>query len=105
MNIVNKLTVRHLLGNKKRSVVTILGIAVSTSLISAILLGIFSFFSYFGTIEKYRSGDIVATFCDLTPEQVNALVNDDNISMVGVINTDATISGVRLDTDLKTDSG
>ncbi len=101
MNIVNKLTVRHLLGNKKRSVVTILGIAVSTSLISAILLGIFSFFSYFGTIEKYRSGDIVATFCDLTPEQVNALVNDDNISMVGVINTDATISGVRLDNGLE----
>ena len=101
MNIVNKLTVRHLLGNKKRSVVTILGIAVSTSLISAILLGIFSFFSYFGTVEKYRSGDIVATFCDLTPEQVNALVNDDNISMVGVINTDATISGVRLDNGLE----
>lgn len=101
MNIVNKLTVRHLLGNKKRSVVTILGIAVSTSLISAILLGILSFFSYFGELEKIKCGDIIATFSDVTPEQVNLLLNDKNISMVGVIDTDATVSGVRLDNGLE----
>lgn len=101
MNIVNKLTVRHLLGNKKRSVVTILGIAVSTSLISAILLGILSFFNYFGELEKIKCGDIIATFSDVTPEQVNLLLNDKNISMVGVIDTDATVSGVRLDNGLE----
>jgi putative ABC transport system permease protein len=36
MNIIPKLTLRHLLENKKRSVVTILGIATSTALISKI---------------------------------------------------------------------
>ena len=52
MNIISKLTLRHLLENKKRSVVTILGIATSTALISAILLGVFSFFNFFG-VEFY----------------------------------------------------
>ena len=38
MKIIAKLTMRHLLGNKKRSIVTILGIATATALIGAILL-------------------------------------------------------------------
>ena len=53
MNIVSKLTLRHLLANKKRSVVTILGIAASTALISAIILGVFSFFKFFASILLY----------------------------------------------------
>ena len=43
MNIIAKLTIRHLCQNKKRTIVTIIGIAVSTALISAILAGAFSF--------------------------------------------------------------
>ena len=46
MNIISKLTLRHLLENKKRTIVTILGIAASTALITAILVGIFSFFRF-----------------------------------------------------------
>ena len=45
MSIIAKLTLRHLLENRKRTVVTILGIATATALISAILLGVFSFFN------------------------------------------------------------
>ena len=47
MSIVTKLTIRHLMENRKRTIVTILGIAASTALISAILLGVFSFFKFF----------------------------------------------------------
>ena len=36
MSIMAKLTLRHLLENRKRTVVTILGIATATALISAI---------------------------------------------------------------------
>lgn len=43
MNIITKLTIRHLLENKKRTIVTILGIVASTALITAILVGVFSF--------------------------------------------------------------
>ena len=46
MNILAKLTLRHLRENRKRTAVTILGIAMATALISAILLGVFSFFKF-----------------------------------------------------------
>ena len=35
MNIINKLTLRHLKENKKRTVVTIIGIIISVAMITA----------------------------------------------------------------------
>ena len=97
MNIVSKLTVRHLLANKKRSIVTILGIATSTALISAILLGVFSFFHFFGQISIRSDGRAHAKFNELTESQINSVKKDSSIAEAGIRNLDETISGVRID--------
>ncbi|MDO5133125.1 MAG: FtsX-like permease family protein [Eubacteriales bacterium] len=97
MNIIAKLTFRHLAENKKRTIVTILGIAISTALISAILLGVFSFFSFFGTISRQTDGTVDAAFYELTEEQVHSLKSDSRIASAGFTDTDPEISGLRLD--------
>lgn len=96
MNIVSTLTLRHLLSNKKRSVVTILGIAASTALISAILLGVFSFFKFFGFLSIQSDGNVQAQFSGITYPQYVALTEDDRIAGVGLCDTQEQISGVRL---------
>ncbi|WP_026493188.1 ABC transporter permease [Butyrivibrio sp. XPD2002] len=96
MNIISRLTLRHLLGNKKRSIVTILGIAISTALISAILLGVFSFFKFFGYIAIQTTGNAHAAFEEVTSEQFNALCEDASIEKVGLRELDEKRSGVRL---------
>lgn len=97
MNILSRLTLRHLAENKKRTVVTILGIATSTALISAILLGVFSFFRFFGYIATLTSGNVHAAFYELSEEQALSLKEDSRIALAGITDTDPVISGVRLD--------
>ena len=97
MSIIARLTLRHLLGNRKRTVVTFLGIATSTALISAILLGVFSFFKFFGYVSVQTDGNVHAVFCEVTKEQADALKADGRIALAGVTDTDPKISGVRLD--------
>ena len=99
MNIISKLTLRHLLDNKKRSVVTILGIATSTALISAILLGVFSFFSFFGYLSVQISGAAHAAFEKVSKEQYEALLADDTLETVGLREVEEEKRGVRLLTD------
>ncbi len=96
MNIVSKLTLRHLLGNKKRSVVTILGIAASTALISAIVLGVFSFFKFFGFISTQSDGYAHAQFEEVSRQQYDFLTQDSRISLVGLVDTEEQQTGVRL---------
>ena len=99
MNIVSKLTVRHLLSNKKRSVVTMLGISASTALISAIVLGVFSFFRFFGFLSVQSDGNVHAQFSKITKEQYVSLLQDDRIGSIGFCDADLTITGVRLIND------
>ena len=96
MSIMAKLTQRHLLENRKRTVVTILGIATATALISAILLGAFSFFKFFGYLATRTDGNVHAAFYELTKEQVDGLRSDDRLELIGVSDRDPKISGVKL---------
>ena len=99
MNIIYRLTLRHLLENKKRSIVTILGIATSTALISAILLGVFSFFNFFGYISVQTSGSAHASFDEVSRAQYQALLKDKSLKSVGLRELDEEKTGVRLITD------
>ncbi len=96
MNIISTLTLRHLLENKKRTIVTILGIAASAALITAILVGVFSFFRFFGSINRITDGDVHADFDNLSWEDVTALKDDDRIKYAGTVCADPTITGVRM---------
>ena len=99
MNIILKLTEKHLLENKKRTVVTILGIAASAALITAILVGVFSFFKFFGTVNRMTDGDVHADFGGVSWQDVDALKNDKRLKLAGAISTDPTITGIRLLSD------
>ena len=99
MNIILKLTEKHLLENKKRTVVTILGIAASAALITAILVGVFSFFKFFGTVNRMTDGDVHADFGGVSWQDVDALKNDKRLKLAGTISTDPTITGIRLLSD------
>ena len=97
MSIIAKLTLRHLLENRKRTIGTILGIATATALITAILLGVFSFFQFFGYLATQTEGNVHAAFYELTKEQADRLRSDDRIGLIGVSDRNPRISGVKLD--------
>ena len=84
MNIVNKLTTRHIQQNKGRTVVTTLGICVSVAMITAVFVAMASFLNLFGEIGLISSGKWDAEFDCLNQTQINQIENDDRISNVGL---------------------
>ncbi len=57
MNIVRKLTLRHLKENKGRTVVTILGIIVAVAMITAVFVGMSSLLNVSGQVMRNSTGD------------------------------------------------
>ncbi|MBE5856083.1 MAG: ABC transporter permease [Lachnospiraceae bacterium] len=99
MNIIQKLTLRHLMENKKRSFITILGIAFSTALISAIFIGCFSFLKFMGNMSVESMGNYEGVFENPTNEQIVQLQNDEKIDKVGIFVKNARNAGFRIDLD------
>lgn len=83
MNIVNKLTLRHLKENKGRTVITTLGICVSVAMITAVFVAAASFLNLFAEIDFLASGHRHAIF-EANSSQLQQLKDDDRIERVGV---------------------
>ena len=83
MSIVNKLTLRHLKENKRRTVVTVLGIAVSVAMITAVFVSFASFMNFFGEIEVYSSGNWHAVIYNTDEKQQGKLNSMSNLKRVG----------------------
>lgn len=83
MNIVNKLTLRHLKENKGRSVITTMGIIVSVAMITAVFVAMASFLNLEGTIAYMQMGHKDVVF-DVDAKQLEELKKDDRLSAVGV---------------------
>ena len=81
MNIVHKLTLRHLKANKGRSVVTTLGIMISVAMITAVFVALASFMQLTADIDIQESGDKVAAIYNVTPEQLETLRQDDRVEV------------------------
>lgn len=84
MNIVNKLTIRHLKENKGRTVVTTLGICVSVAMITAVFVAMASFLNLFGEIGLITSGKWDTEFKYLNQKQVQQIEKDSRISKTGL---------------------
>lgn len=83
MNIVNKLTLRHLKQNKSRSVVTTLGICISVAMITAVFVAAFSLMNLFGDLSIIQDGNWHAnTF--LNAQQFEKFRNDERIDKIGI---------------------
>jgi len=83
LNIVNKLTLRHLKENKGRTIITTLGICVSVAMITAVFVAMASFLNLFGEIDQVASGNRHAVL-EVNAVQLADLKQDDRLQRVGV---------------------
>ncbi|MBM7608803.1 putative ABC transport system permease protein [Lysinibacillus composti] len=78
MNIINKVTIRHLKQNKRRSLVTIIGVIISVAMITAVsTLGV-SFLDLLARVEINKSGEWHVQYNDVTLDQIQAIDEDSN---------------------------
>lgn len=82
MNIVNKLTVRHLKQNKRRTLVTIIGVIISVAMITAVsILGI-SFLDLMKRQIIADDGEWHAIYQGVSHDQYEAIQEDERIKTV-----------------------
>ncbi|ANU16298.1 cell division protein FtsX [Planococcus maritimus] len=78
MNIVNKVTVRHLKENKRRSLVTIIGVIISVAMITAVAtLGV-SFLDLLIREDIERNGEWHVEYQEANTQQLQAIEQDAN---------------------------
>ena len=85
MNIVNKLTLRHLKENKGRTVVTTLGICVSVAMITAVFVAAFSLLNLLGDLSILQSGNWHGETDLATAKSIELLNSDERVDKVGCL--------------------
>ena len=83
MNIVNKLTLRHLKQNKSRTVVTTLGICVSVAMITAVFVAAFSLMNLLGNLSILENGNWHETV-EMNTETFEQFKKDDRVEKIGI---------------------
>lgn len=78
MNIVNKLTVRHLKQNKKRTLVTVFGVIISVAMIMAVATLAVSFLDLIQRQTIAQNGEWHVLYKNVDDEQLEAIQNDKN---------------------------
>ncbi len=84
MNIVNKLTLRHLKDNKKRTVITVIGIIISVAMITATCVSVTSLFSFLAKQNLVLHGNWHYATENVTEEQIDALADNGGLEYVSV---------------------
>lgn len=76
MNIVNRLTIRNMRQNKRRTLVTIIGVIISVAMVTAVTtLGV-SFMDLLQRITIARDGEWHVLYRNVNQEQLQAIKND-----------------------------
>lgn len=76
MNILKKLTSNYLKLNKKRTIVTIIGIILSGAMITAVATLAVSFQSFMLDVQITSDGAWEANFKNVKTEDIQSIVND-----------------------------
>jgi len=84
MNIVNTLTIRHLKQNKRRTLVTIIGVIISVAMVTAVATLVFSFSDLLIRQAVADTGEWHVQYRDITKEQLAAIQGDDATKTVAV---------------------
>lgn len=82
MEIVNKLTLKHLSMNKKRTIVTILGIIISVAMFSAVTTFASSFMKMMQNEAIQYNGDWHVCYNDVNNEKMSILQQDENTKKI-----------------------
>ena len=77
MNIINKLTLRHLKQNKRRTLVTILGVIISVAMVTAVATISVSFMELFQRQTIASEGEWHVLYQDVNKEQLEAVKKDE----------------------------
>jgi len=76
MNIINKMTLRHLRENKRRSLVTIIGVIISVAMITAVTTLGSSFLNLMIRQDIAENGEWHVKYVNTNEAQVEAIRND-----------------------------
>ena len=82
MNLLNRLTLKNLRLNKKRTLVTIIGIILSTALITGVATLVSSFRNTIIEYEKQHSGDYHYVFYDVPSSDLKYIKNNRNVEEI-----------------------
>lgn len=82
MNIINKLTFRHLFQNKKRTAVTICGIIVSVAMITAVVVSLSSLMNMLKTQSILVDGDWMYEATNMDYSELNSFKSAENVKDV-----------------------
>ncbi len=85
MNIVNKVTLQHLKQNKKRTIVTIVGIIISVAMITAVSTIACSFIDLLKRSEIADSGNWHVSYDNVTSDSINTISSDDRVETYSVV--------------------
>lgn len=86
MNILRKITIQNLKLNKKRSIVTTIGILLSVALITAVAAMVTSFRESIIEYEKKSSGNYEYVFYDVPESEISFLKNNRSIKDLYLVN-------------------
>ncbi len=78
MNIINALTLRHLKLNKKRTIVTIIGVIISVAMITAVATFVTSFLSMMQRVVIGDTGNWHVLYKDVAIQKADAVISDKN---------------------------
>ncbi|AYK08118.1 ABC transporter permease [Brevibacillus laterosporus] len=84
MNIVNTLTIRHLKQNKRRTLVTIIGVIISVAMVTAVATLVFSFSDLMIRQAIADTGEWHVQYQAVTKEQLAAIQGDDATKTVAI---------------------
>ena len=82
MDLLNKLTIKNLKLNKKRTIVTIIGIILSVSLITAVSSMFSSGINSLIALEKREKGNFHIVFNDISASNIKSLKSNNNVESV-----------------------
>ena len=88
MNIMNKLTLKHMKQNKTRTFFTLVGIIISVAMLTAVSTGVTSAMRWLQNCEMDSSGRWLVSYLDVSGDKYSVLVDEygqDNISVLNEI--------------------
>ena len=85
MSLLNKLTIKSLKLNKKRTIVTIIGIILSVALLTAVASMFFSFRASLINFEKTRNGNYHYEFRDVPYQNISEFSQNRKIETVNIV--------------------
>lgn len=83
MNVIQKLTLRHMLLNKRRTLVTVLGIVISVAMLTAVSTFTGSFMDLARRDTLARTGDWQVKYVNITREQADQLEKSPDNALAG----------------------